>query len=107
MGRVIKDFIDSSGDPNSAWVVGYPYWVDTRLVGMNAGYPTKDYAIFTEDLPSTQADPNAKLFLIKPEDQEAVLALNKLYPQGWLEEYHSAVSTKDFLMFFVPPDRSR
>ena len=47
MGKVIHDFGDMYGGTNNAYVVPYPYWVDTRLVGMNAGDPTRDYAIPT------------------------------------------------------------
>ena len=45
MGKVIHDFGDMYGGTNNAYVVPYPYWVDTRLVGMNAGNPTRDFAI--------------------------------------------------------------
>jgi hypothetical protein len=105
IGQVIRDFSTTIGSPDSAWVMGYPYWVDTRLVAINAGYPLKDYAMFVEDLDSTQADPNARLFIINPQDQPAVEALVRLYPQGWLQNYTSSVPTRDFLIYFVPPDR--
>ncbi len=104
MGQVIRDFADSVGTPNSAWVVAYPYWVDTRLVGINAGYATKDYAIAPDQLQTTQADPHAKLFLVNTQDTASQAALRALYPQGSLSTYSSKVPTKDFLMFFVPPE---
>lgn len=107
MGAVIRDFVELNGSKDAAWVVGYPHWVDTRLVGINVGFPGKDYAIFTENLPETQGVPGAKLFLVKPEDQEAVTRLNSLYPEGWLREYQSATPTKNFLVFFVPPSNAR
>jgi 4-amino-4-deoxy-L-arabinose transferase-like glycosyltransferase len=104
MGQVIRDFADTIGSPDNAWVVGYPYWVDTRLVGMTAGYPTKDFVILADQLQETLADPGAKLFLVNLEDAQAVTALRQLYPRGSLKEYQSKTETKDFLMFFVPPD---
>jgi hypothetical protein len=64
IGRVIQDFVGMYGDPDSAYVVGYPYWVDTRLVGMNAGYPIKDYAIWPDAFPDTVTDPRAKMFIL-------------------------------------------
>lgn len=103
MGAVIKEFDQTVGNIDHAWVVGYPYWVDTRLVGMNAGYPYRDTVILQDQLESTATDNQAKLFLVKPEDAEAILTLNRLYPQGSVKEYHSEIDTKDFLMFFVPP----
>jgi len=103
MGEVIRQFTTSVGSEDTAWVLAYPHWVDTRLVGMNAGYPLKDYAIWPENLPETTADPRAKLFLVKPEDSQGLQALQSLYPQGVLQEYISEVDFHNFLMFFVPP----
>lgn len=105
MGSVIREFADTIGSADNAWVVGYPYWVDTRLVGINAGYPTRDYVILQDQLDSTAEISGPKLFLINLQDQEAVIKLRNLYPQGVLEEYHSKTETKDFLMFFVPPQK--
>jgi hypothetical protein len=103
MGRVIRDFADSIGSPDTAWVLAYPYWVDTRLVGINAGIPTKDYAIALEALPETRADSRAKLFLVKPEDSAGLEVLRQLYPQEVLQKYTSPVEGHDFWMVFVPP----
>jgi hypothetical protein len=102
MGKIIKSFSESIGTPDSAWVVGYPYWVDTRLVGVNAGYPSKDYAIWPDHFGDTLSDPNAKLFLINPEDTESMQLLRQLYPLGSLKVYTSRVEGKNFEMFFVP-----
>jgi hypothetical protein len=103
MGQVIRDFADTVGTPDTAWVVPYPYWVDTRLVGMNAGYPTKDYAIPPDQLQSTLALSGPKLFLIDTQDRQTVTTLNSLYPSGFLKEYQSKYPDKNFLEFFVPP----
>ncbi len=105
MGEVIGQFADTVGTPDTAWVLAYPHWVDTRLVGMNAGFPLKDYAIWPEGLAETAADPRAKLFLIKPEDSQGLQALQSLYPQGVLNEYNSQVAFHNFLMYFVPPQQ--
>jgi hypothetical protein len=103
MGQVIRDFADTVGTPDTAWVVPYPYWVDTRLVGMTAGYPTKDYAIPPDQLQTTLTLIGPKLFLVDLEDQKTVVELNNMYPNGFLKEYHSKYPDKDFLEFFVPP----
>jgi len=102
MGAVIEQFAETVGDRDSAWVVAYPYWVDTRLVGMNAGFPTKDYAIWPDELDQTLDVPAPKLFLVKPEDQEGLDALQVTYPQGLLSLHDSAVDFKDFYIYFVP-----
>ncbi|HEX7975255.1 MAG TPA: glycosyltransferase family 39 protein, partial [Anaerolineales bacterium] len=103
MGQVIRDFAVSIGAIDNAWVVGFPYWVDTRLVGMVAGYPTRDTVILPDQLSTTETSPGAKLFLVKPEDQKDLDALHQLYPKGWSTLYKSKMPGKDFLMYFVPP----
>ncbi len=105
MGAVIRAFADSIGSPDTAWVVAYPYWVDTRLVGMNAGYPTKDYAIWPENLEETLAEPRPKLFLINREDAATLQALGQIYPQGSLQVFTSQVEGHDFYLYFVPPQK--
>jgi Dolichyl-phosphate-mannose-protein mannosyltransferase len=104
MGGVIRGFADSSGDRDSAYVVPYPHWVDTRLVGINAGFPEKDYALWPEEIPLTLANPDAKLFLVKEEDQESLDILHETYPAGWFEKYENPLPGKNFWMFFVPPE---
>jgi hypothetical protein len=102
IGKVIRGFADSVGDPETAYVIPYPYWVDTRLVGINAGYPRKDYAIPRENLGKTQPIPGAKLFIFKPEDQETLWALINLYPEGSYHTQKSLYPGKDFTVYLVP-----
>lgn len=105
IGGVIRDFTGSLGEPDSAYVVAYPYWVDTRLVGINAGYPTRDYAIAPENLYATLDQPGPKLFVIYPQDESSLGALQLLYPQGYLKTYPSRVEGKDFWMYYVLPEQ--
>ena len=104
MGQVIGLFAHTIGTEDSAWVIPYPYWVDTRLVGIKAGYPGKDYALFPEDIEETLTDKGAKMFLLKPEDQNTLDRLSSLYPSGSEKRYHSSVEGRDFWIFFVPPE---
>lgn len=103
VGQAIHDFGQNFGSTDSAWVVGYPYWLDTRLVALEAGTPLRDYAIFPEQLSQTSTDPGAKMFILNPQDIAGLDALQALYPNGWAQLYHSAVETKDFWIFFAPP----
>jgi hypothetical protein len=103
MGQVVRQFTSTVGTPDTAWVVAYPHWVDTRLVGINAGFPLKDYAIWPEAFKETETITQAKLFLINLEDTESIENLRQLYPQGVLEKYASKVDGRDFYMFFIPP----
>ena len=103
LGAVIRQFADSTGDEDSAWVVAYPHWVDTRLVGIRAGFPERDYAIWPDEISQTLDDPRVKMFLFKPEDTTAMEKLRDLYPSGSMQLYDSAVESKDFYIYFVPP----
>jgi len=112
MGGVVRNFVDTFGSPDTAWVVAYAYWVDTRLVAIDAGFTTRDLAIWPDgqslDWPvhfsDTLTDPRAKLFLINPQDAEAMTQLKNLYPSGVLWLQKSTVDpSKDFFVFEVPP----
>jgi hypothetical protein len=100
---VIKAFSDSVGDKDRAWVVPNAHWVDTRLVGINAGYPEKDYALWPENLATTLEIAGAKLFIVRPSDQPSIDLLTQLYPDGSLETYSSKYENKDFYVYYVPP----
>ena len=102
MGAVIKQFGMTYGSTEAAWIVPYPYWVDTRLPAVWAGIPNRDMALWREDLPKTLGVSEPKLFIVKPEDKETVTALQHLYPQGAISRYTSGSEGHDFLIFFVP-----
>jgi hypothetical protein len=102
MGQVISDFRESYGETDTVWIVPYPHWVDTRLPGIWAGIPDRDFALFREDLATSLELPYPKMFLYRPEDVETENLLIQLYPRGIIRRYTSAVNTsKDFLIFFV------
>ena len=103
MGAAIRDFDQTIGDGQNAYLVAYPHWVDSRLVGINAGYPTRDTAIWLDQLDSLQNEPQAMLFLVKIDDTEALQTLSQRFPQGWSKEYQSKYETRNFWMYFVPP----
>ncbi|MGZ6347030.1 MAG: glycosyltransferase family 39 protein, partial [Anaerolineales bacterium] len=102
---VIHQFAQVNGAVDDAWVVPYPYWVDTRLVGDWLNLPDKDFALWPQDFQITQKVDAAKLFILKPEDTGNLGLLEHMYPQGILTTYHSAVvnAGKDFQILFVPP----
>ncbi len=102
IGHVIRGFADSVGTPDSAYVIPYPYWVDTRLVGINAGYPTKDYALDVDHIADTLSNPMVKLFIFNTNDQAALDTLTSMYPQGTLSRYTNPLEGKDFLGYLVP-----
>ena len=97
------------GQTDTVWIVPFPHWVDTRLPGVWAGIPNRDFAVWREHLPETVQLPGPKLFLVKanldvPEnnDQETLDVLRELYPDGMLEMYDSDVIGHDFWIYSVP-----
>lgn len=99
IGAVIKEFIAEGNSYENAHVVPYPYWVDTRLVGINAGVPWKDYALWAEDFESTLDKPEKQLFILKPEDTDGLELLQNLYPDGNEEIFYSKTSGKNFIIY--------
>ncbi len=103
VGRIAALFIDTLGYPETTYVVGYPHWIDSRLVAINAGYPGLDFAIFPDEISGTQADPRAKMFFINVNDEENARFVQQVFPKGVLWQFDSEVPNKEFLIFFVPP----
>jgi len=101
IGLVIKNFIQEGGNPNSAFVVPYPHWVDTRLVGINAGYPAKDYALWSEGFASTLINKSRKLFIINLNDDNALSQLRKIYPESTWQVFVSKQPDKNFILLFT------
>jgi hypothetical protein len=103
IGSVIKGFSNSIGNPDRAYVVPSPHWVDTRLVGINSGYPTKDYALWPDQFDQLLVDDGEKLVILKPDNHEALILLQEMFPNGVLNNYDSGYEGKDFYMFHIPP----
>lgn len=104
IGHVLRNLITTVVQEPNAYVVAYPHWVDTRLVGINAGYPTRDFAIWPEDFSKTLDQQGSKVFIIRPDDVDALKALQLLYPQHLLQLYDSKSENKDFYIFLALPE---
>jgi len=107
MGAVIAEF----GQPESIWIVPYADWVDTRLPGVWAGIPNRDFAMRREDLASTLQLPVPKLFIFKAsplsadfDDTETLAELQRLYPRGELTLHESNPWWQSFWVYFVPAE---
>ncbi len=104
-GALLGDFARSIGSYDTAYVIAYPHWMDTRLVGIIAGRPTRDYGIWPEQLEQLPPTKDAQLFVLNIQDQEALERLERLYPTGSLSRWESAQQGKDFFIYFVPAQR--
>ncbi len=105
MAKVIEQFGYVYGSTDNAWIVPYPYWVDTRLPAIYIGEPSRDMVLWPKDFASTQQIKGAKEIIINPKDTQDLAALQQLYPRGVVSTFHSALENadKDFLIFFIPP----
>ena len=103
MGHVIRSFADSVGTPDTAWVVGYPYWVDTRLVSIEAGFPIKDYAIWPQNFEETKFLEAPKVFILNTQDNDNLNTLLSMYPSAKVTTFTSKVPGRDFLIMLVGP----
>jgi hypothetical protein len=106
MGKVIRSFVTMGNNPDNAFVVPYPYWVDTRLVGIQAGYPTRDFALWRDDLPKSLPLSGNKLFIVKEDDQETLDVLHKMYPAGFLGHFINPLEGKNFWVYTVPDNQT-
>ena len=104
MGQVMQGFSEVTGTSETTWVVGYPYWVDTRLVAINAGYPDRNPEIRADAIKLTTPDPRAKLFMLNTADTPSLDILRVQYPQGRFWLHKSPIEGKDFILYMVPAD---
>jgi hypothetical protein len=101
MGRYISEFRDKYGQTDSVWIVPFPYWVDTRLPGVWAGIPNRDFALWPENFSETVNISAPKMFIFRYDDLETEKTLKVLYPNGVLTRYTSALEGKDFMILMV------
>lgn len=101
MGRVISDFEKKNGQTDTVWIVPYPYWVDTRLPGIWAGVPNRDFALWPDQLAESLNYPAPKMFIYWNADPDTERLLRELYPDGKISRYTSASPGKDFYIFTV------
>ncbi len=102
MGAVMKGFMERGGSADNVWIVPFPFWVDTRLPPFWAGVPGRDIAISPDNIPATVELSGDKLFMFTLDDTVTMSELKRLYPQGTLSQFHSAVPAHDFYVYQIP-----
>jgi hypothetical protein len=107
MGAVIKQFGQTFGSTDNAWIVPYPYWVDTRLPGVWAGIPNRDFALWPQDFESTKNTAGTKLIIVNVDDKADKTLLQSIYPQGVWSRFTSSTGLegKDFMILLIPPSQ--
>ena len=101
-GRIVRAFAESVGSYETAHVIPYPHWMDTRLVAFEAGRPGTDYAIQPEALDGVGEEMAAQLFLLHIDDVDSMSKLKQLFPEGVVEQFESDVEGHDFWIYYVP-----
>jgi hypothetical protein len=101
MGGLISEFRDKYGETDSVWIVPYPYWVDTRLPGIWAGIPNRDFALWPSDFAGTINVPGPKMIMYRVDDLKTENALKRLYPNAVLTRYTSKYPGKDFMVLRI------
>jgi len=101
IGKVIRNFVKSGESADNAFVVPYPHWVDTRLVGINAVLPKRDFALWPDKFSLVQREFGKLLFILKPEDASSLELLTNLFPNNTQEVYISNRAGGNFIIMLV------
>ncbi len=101
MGALISDFREKYGTTDSVWIVPFPHWVDTRLPGVWAGIPNRDFALWPQDFAKTIAVRGPKMIIYRLDDLQTETSLKQLYPHGTYIRYTSSYPGKDFMVLMI------
>jgi hypothetical protein len=99
LGEAVRGAMAVGVPPDRAWVVPYPYWVDTRLVAAEAGMVGSDLALAPDRVQATAEQGGPQLFLVNPADNRTIRTLAKVLPEVRPIWRPSRVSGKEFLLF--------
>ena len=76
--------------------------MDTRLPGIWAGIPNRDFATFQDHISDTLAYTGTKLFIYNMNDEQTGDLLKEIYPTGSASMYISRTPGHDFMVYLVP-----
>lgn len=96
IGADIRYFTDLGNEITNAHVIPYPYWVDTRLAGIQAGFPEMDLALANDRIAETLSIPGNQLFIFKEDDLETLNKIAAFYPNAYFELRTSTVPNKNY-----------
>ncbi len=102
VGRAIEGFAESIGTYDTAHVIPYPYWMDTTLVGIQAGQGVRNFAYWPDQLEELAFETRPQFFVFNKDDIDSLSRLQTLFPEGSLKRWESETEGRDFLMYSVP-----
>ena len=103
IGQTVKDFEEAYGSGAKVWLIGYPYWVDGRVVAIEAGQPQNDLSLTRDQIAETITFNGPKLIIFKAQDAESQAVLQSTYPSGLISVRVNENPEKNFSLFMVIP----
>jgi hypothetical protein len=105
----IRAFVESGGDASNAWIIAWPYWIDTRGVGIELGDPPWNNVVLEPEELDEQAsaaeaavDAPPRFYVLHPQDTGSLEQLQTLFPRGQSSLYVSRYPGRDFVTYHVP-----
>jgi hypothetical protein len=99
----MQNFAGNGGTLNEAWVVAYPYWIDTRNVAINLGNIRWNNVIWrSSEITDAHANKGPRLYILSPSDRANLDGLSELFPDGEARVFSSQTVGKQYIGFYVP-----
>lgn len=102
--RTMAEVLTAFPDKTQEFVVAYPNWFDSGVLAMHLGVAPNQVpllAVFGADQPPLTTLAGAGLFLLNPNDQAGLLALQGAFPAGILVEHLYPNGQRSFLAFYA------
>jgi len=103
LAQVIRDFADTCGSLDQAYIAPWPDFANGRAVAFELG--AWEWYNLLDDLARLEeqaAQPGNKLYLVHLADQASLKQLGETYPQAHVRRYRSSTAGHDFWIVFVP-----
>ncbi len=109
VAAAVREVVGPDAPLDSVWLQGWPYWHDYRAIGIEAGEPEFRNAIL--DVAALRSlvltpdtfGPRPLVFIVHPDDSEALAILAETFPEGIAQPHASAENPgRPFVLFVVP-----
>lgn len=102
IATIARGFTESIGDSTHVWLIGFPYWVDARLVGIELEQDRWSQVLANADQAlAQQNEPLPKLYIFNISDRASLTRLREIFPNGQERVYRSLVPSHDLFLFYV------